>query len=175
MKVYLFYIFADGFNESHVPILYAYTNNKEYAKRFRETRNMDIFIEDVKHVDKSEYNELTMNFHNRGSMLVETKLLTSHKHELTKVNMIMTQHEEDVCILKTDDVFEELAKYTSIQAVCFNDDVIDALNTLYYFDIMKMYSAKSLGIYNENFNIPKDTMIVDQLQFFILKFGYTMK
>lgn len=73
MKVYMFYIYGDKiYNKSYVAIsdntidvssnvpyaLYAFTNNKEYSKKFKEYRNMKIFFEKVVKMTKEEYKEL---------------------------------------------------------------------------------------------------------------------
>ena len=177
MKIYLFYQLGDdAFGLYSKPKLYAYTNNKEYAKEFKKVRNMDMFIEEVQHVDKSEYNQITSVFHTRGCQLVETKLLTSYENECIKTPVVITQHEEDETILRNETVYFELCKSTSINSVYFNDKIINALDTLYYFDIMKQYSAEMLGInYSENNSMIDVGLQIDQLQYFILKFGHTMR
>ena len=74
MKVYKFFKIPNDNDDRDMYledkyVLYAITNNKEYAKRFKEDRNMDKFIYQVnKGVTKEEYAQMCNE--NRGSVLM---------------------------------------------------------------------------------------------------------
>ena len=58
MKVYRFYKRPEYDSLYHEYRLYALTNKKEYAKMFRETRNMNIFAEKSSKVSKDEWKSI---------------------------------------------------------------------------------------------------------------------
>lgn len=73
MKVYMFYIYGDKiYDKEYIAVsentmvttnnviyaLYAFTNKKEYAKKFKEYRDMSIFFEKIIHLDNDEYDNL---------------------------------------------------------------------------------------------------------------------
>ena len=92
MRVYEFFRIPDcSENDKKVSIeerytLYAITNNKEYAERFQQERDMSQFIMNVhKHVSKEEYRDLCNE--ERSSVLEEHELATVLSKERSSKNL----------------------------------------------------------------------------------------
>lgn len=179
MKIFLFYKIGDDVGIYNKPVIYAYTSHKELAKKFCQMRNMDLFIEKTENISKNEYNVYTQSLHSRGKELIETALITNGDsyNDIRRIPMVITQHEEEVVCLRTDDVYAEIGKHTNFWSGYFNDELKDALDKLYYFDIMAFSSSMELSLvsfYDESRPL-KPCIEIDQLQYFIFHFGSTMK
>lgn len=66
MKFWIFYHRnIDDFDELGPYEIYAYTNNKDLAKNFKDTRNMNNFYLKKMDLDRKEYNDLYRNYMNQ--------------------------------------------------------------------------------------------------------------
>jgi predicted peptidase len=108
-------------------------------------------------------------------MLVESGFVTKSDNTLTgrkTVNIVTTQYEEETVYIHADRVLIELGKYTAFESSLLNNDIIENLDMLKYFDIFKFYSPDS-QVYHSM--VPSDIdLSVDYLSLFIYFYGNTM-
>lgn len=154
MKVYKFFkIPSDGDDRETCLedkyILYAITNNKEYAKRFKEDRNMDKFIYQVnKDVTKEEYSSMCNE--NRGAVLMVHTLDTvkdgKHtKNDLIQKQVLITYWEKQLIeepLLPIDD--ENMWSQMPFPFI-FKKKYIKALRTLQYVTFYKLMTASNIS------------------------------
>lgn len=176
MKLHLFKQIGDARGSYNAPILHAFTTDKVLAKEFKETRDMENFIHRVIEVDKYEYNQFSKNY--PGKVLTRTTLNTKDEDGgLKKVSVTMTFSEEEQSVLRTDSVYEELGKHTMYDVIMLNDDILEALDYIDYFDIMKFYNSIIDEPYNlriRTANGMADKNTIDELEVFMFFFGYLM-
>ena len=137
MKIYMFYFKDTNETRSLEPILYAYTNSKEYAERFREFRNMDKFKEVIRNISKYEYVDFSRSYSNQ--QLTKTQFITKNRdfgNKKTKVEIVCTWEEEKNTILSGDDFIFSLFK-----DVIFNPSLLstDIQGMLYKMGFFTMY------------------------------------
>ena len=77
MKIYLYYFKDSNESRSLEPVLYAYTNSKEYSERFKEFRNMNKFKEVIRNISKDEYVDFTRTYSNQ--QLTKTQFITKNR------------------------------------------------------------------------------------------------
>lgn len=166
-KIYMFYLIYPESNES---ILYAWTDDKEYAKRFKEFRNMDVFIEKKKEFKQDDYN--LFNKHYSGMRLINS-LYKTNSHNI--IEIVSTKIEEENVFIKSDRILEEMAKYT-IDLFMVKNTYLKSLNKLNYFYIYKYYHQNNSYFY-EGISINKDCIDIDfdQFSLFVYFNKYTLK
>ena len=76
MKINLFYKIGDYYGSYPKPILYAYTDNIEFAKEFRKTRRKDMFIEKEIKCDREEFYKLSLKQPN--SLLLQSNVMSKN-------------------------------------------------------------------------------------------------
>lgn len=175
------------------PYLYAYTNNKEYYKRFKNERNNKIFIIKEKDVSKEDYYDFAKKHKNLNlkECLFETYSETEDGYNREIVRLICTYNEESSVILNFEYIAGEISKLTSDVALSFNEEIVKALNDLYYYDFLKQ-KIQNLRVneHNETYYglLPNKTYYeeldnldespigynYDYLAIFIKMYGYTL-
>lgn len=182
MKVYEFFKIPDKDDKDEIDleckyVLYAITNNKEYAKRFKEDRNMDKFIYKVHEgIDKEEYAELCNN--ERGAVLGFYPLMTVFNDKHTRKNatekkVLMTYWEkqltEELNTILDDEVFWNSMPYPLI----FKSKYVTMLNKFQYISYYKIMTcmylpdklAEKLAKISDDYSSPNFTH--DELSLFI--------
>lgn len=180
MKLYLFFKNVEGL----APTMYAFTNDKKLYKEFKEERNMKIFVETIQEVTKEEFHEFENKY--KGYQLGRRGYITkpSSSNPLkykTYVYIVSTYDEEMQTYIKSDEVSNLLMKYTDTISMYFNDELLEALETLGYFKILKMnYGPLPFldGVSNGEELLTFGGLFPDcdpdMLSIFITLFGYTM-
>ena len=84
MKVYLFYLKSDK-------SLYAFTNRKDYMKRFKKERNQKHYHYVKKELDSIQYQ--AMSYSNRGCILFDNVL---NDESFNDLSYLTTYHENDM-------------------------------------------------------------------------------
>lgn len=186
MKIYLFYIKLKNLE----PYLYAYTNNKEYYRKFKKERNEDIFIIREKDINKENYYDFAKKHSNINlkECMFETYIDEGDEYKRDIVRLICTYNEESSVILNFDMVSKEISKSTNRIAVAFNYEIKKALDDLYYFDFLKQKVDREINMYNatygasyeyldylEDINESPIGYNYDYLAIFIKMYGYTLK
>ncbi len=161
--------------------LYAITNNKKLAEKFKRSRNMKKFIETKAHVDKESYIEYINR--NRSFKLVEYGLKTWFQHDkfdkdaIYEVDVVMTEMERSTVedgLLE----FEDISFWVNApKPYMFEDKYVEALRTLEYIRSMKIFGhATSFMDYDDkdsDYSAP--TMTKDELSLFSKMYYRLMK
>ena len=185
MKLYLMYIKLKELE----PYLYAYTNNKDYYKRFKNERNEKLFTIKEKEVSKESYYDFAKKHKNLNlkECLFETYKDIDDEYTRDVISLVCTYNEESSVILNFEYISGEISKSTSEVALSFNSGIVDALNTLYYFDFLKQKINRRVNEYNDTWfgssyldgiNEMDESPIgynYDYLAIFIKMYGYTLK
>ena len=182
MKVYKFFKVPDKNDRDEVDldhkyILYAMTNNKEYAKRFKEDRNMKKFIYKV-HNDISKEEYIEMCNHDRGSILELHELVTifDNNHtfnnkEKRKVLMTYTERqlvEEPMTLLDDESTWHSMPYPLIFKSKYFN--MLDKFQYLNYYKLMTCeylpYKlSEKLSTHNDDYSAP--TLLYDEVALFV--------
>ena len=172
--------------------LYAITNQKLFAQRFKSERNMNKFISMKTEVDKEEYIEYASL--SRGCVL-ELHKLTTVKNKYKKdqvlfdVEVLITNQEYQLCVEPSFNLTDEYWWSTyAISPYIFNKKIMKALKNLDYGIAYKLFNydgelistdidlsiKKSLG-FNENDDYCGPSWEIDILNYFISIYGETFK
>lgn len=146
MKVWRFYYAQKREDNDRMDYqLYAVTNKKEYAKEFKQTRNMDKFVINESKLDFDEWKEFAND--NRGSVLDIMTFMTRRElpngfYGTKPISVLCTLDEyqncseEDVQIeIYQEEFFRDIPHYS-----IFKKKTIEALKTLQYtytYDLFK--------------------------------------
>lgn len=145
MKVYIFYQTHKQDDEELDSIvnIYAVTDKKELAKKFRETRNMRLFKEVVHKCSKYEFAELMKKY--GIFILLECKYKTQNHITggVLYLDVVATRAEDEHVLIKGDRVFTELGRYTS-DLFMLKDKYLNALDVLNYFNVYKAYGEDNM-------------------------------
>lgn len=152
--------------------MYAITTDEDLFDGFQRQRDPSLFIYKERKIKKDESSLIPPRY-----WLGKKELKTKDKNSVTGfdfVPMILTYGEEFELVAKSDRIHEEMIKYVSRDAIVFNDEIIKALDTLYFWQFLKIAQSSPLlsGI-----DVDYDFMAyeVDQLSLFIKLFGYTLR
>ena len=161
MKIYLMYSKLKDLE----PSLYAYTSDSKLSKRFKKERNKDLFFIKEKEVTKDNFYDFAKKHKNLNlkECFFETYTDTGEEYKRSVVGLVCTYNEESSVILNYEYINSEIAKSTSEVGISFNRDIIDALNTLYYFDFLKqkINTRLELNEYNIGFISPSSSTYLD--------------
>ena len=133
MKVYLFYK-----DKSNDEILYAVTNNKKYAKKFMNERNMKNFRIEIEDMNKDEYASYCNSNEHRSAVLSTYKLATVKDGEHTSSNfyfkkVIMSYWEHQIIDDFSTSSFNETYEFIGMPIpIIFKDKYIRCLKFLEY-------------------------------------------
>ena len=143
-KYWFFYIKPDYLHlvstESEDSLLYAYTDNKEYAESFKAQRDMNKFFMKKEKITKEEVNYLANNF--MREYLIQKEVNTKLKSigsKIIKYNLILTKAEES-CI------------QASVYKILMVDIYTCTWTNPYIFDIEYLSGLKNIG-YVDKFNM----------------------
>lgn len=193
MKVWKFFKKPDS-NENisgNVPLsikypVYALTNNKKYAKRFKKERNMNAFIVTTSDdVEPEEYAEYANN--NRDAVLEISTIITreilngieSHT-EFKEVDVLITSWEksfiveQQVYLLDDDGYWYDTPSpylFKSKYKCALKDFEYHTFHNLYNSDMIISKWAEEEG--DDDFASP--ALILDELSYLIFNFGETFK
>lgn len=169
------------------PSLYAFTNNKSYHKRFEKERNMNVFIKKEIEMTDEEYYTFSSRHGNLNLKICmfETYKETDAGYHREVVDIVCPYSEEYSVILNFDYINKEIGKSTSEVGLRFNEQVMSALNTLYYYDFLKqkLHSEEYQDVWDYNkyyfdgINNLSESPFgfnYDYLAVFIKMYGYTL-
>ena len=151
MKVYKFFKIPDDDDSREYEledkyVLYAITNNKKYAERFKEDRNMKRFIYKVyDDVSKEEYADICNNDNNRGAVLEVHKLTTIFNNH-TRANrvekeVLMTNWEKQIVNEPSTLLDDERAWQMMPFPLIFKSKYRKMLEVLQYITFYKLMTA----------------------------------
>ena len=162
--------------------LYAFTNNKEYYKKFEEMRDMDKFIVQKSKVTHDEFVE----FANSNSSCILNYYDFTHKigynergPKVEEIQVLCTWTEKEYVDATVDDVFTDMNMTNSISCpFILADKYLDALDKLAYVGFWRLYnddydSLIFAEIQPMGYEYPPYS--VDELMLFITLFGDYMK
>lgn len=152
--------------------LYAYTDNKNYAKEFENMRNMKKFKRVVDDISTDELRQLVEEYKNKYLIKTKMDVYDKNSKEWFKQDIILTSV-ESITIQNT----EAHLLYKNIYSNCWDDPYIfkskvhKALETLEYVNVYQNYIMAHSGLYQEDeLNIK-----IDKLGIFIRCYGKTLK
>ena len=181
MKIYCFMMRGDDGNFK----LYAYTPEKDIAKLFEETRNMDLFIKKIIEIDRSDYGEFytkhdlcILDFH-----IFSSKAIADDNTYYAKpVTILCTTDESDNIIYNSEYIFSDYLyekeiteDVNEISVDIFLPKYVEAQHKFYVEDILcstvpmdeTMYAMCEIA-YNE-------TLKSDTMALFIYTYGKLFK
>ena len=146
MKVYFIYLHnIDGFS----PWLYAFTDSKKLNDSFIKERKKDMFTSVKKEITEEEFLSIKKKY--SGHILrrrgFTTKSSSSISSKVT-IKITATEAEEIEVYTKEDMCMDVLSKHTDDEAQYFNDDIINALHILHYFEALSYNQEKVYGFRN---------------------------
>ena len=157
--------------------LYAYTDNKSYAKSFERDRDMNKFIKRKKEITREDVNMLARE--EQDKYLLSNKIDIYNKEKMTwfEAEFVMTQMERTtINNIAVQVMNEDLYKYCWNTPFIFNNKIIKALELLQYNTLHRQltYSTRS-GEYPAEFCDEIIHIKPDMLGIFLHYFGKTMK
>lgn len=155
MKLYKFFKIPEENEKDDVDleykyVLYAITNNKETAERFKKDRNMKKFIIKIHDdISKEEYADICNDPETRSSVLEYHELLTIFDDNHTRKNskkskVLMTNWEFQ--IVKDMDALDEYMWSFMPYPLIFGKKYVKALDILEYINFYKIFSVEKLPI-----------------------------
>lgn len=185
MKVYYYYLKASSTDRDTFPgipydtpgdqetVLYAFTENKKYAKEFKRQRNMKLFTEVVHEIDDYEDMQAFVNdfldcyldynkFHN---MYEKDGIIISKD-----ISILSTNSEYDVISVGSEEyIGRTVFKSDSLDLrnIEFNDEIETALETLdFRYALESVYPSEGLNY---------DILTVNEFEIFVRFFGNTFR
>lgn len=141
MTVWMFYRRIEGFDTTS---LYAFTDNKKYAKEFREQRNPNtIFMFKRDKFTKAEWNALNTQF---GKLrILEGHFYTKSEFFGRKkpVRVLCTAQEEESITLRIDRIWMDFVKYL-FDPRAFKKEYLQALEHLLFIKFYCFYCIKQV-------------------------------
>jgi hypothetical protein len=177
-KYWFFYIKPEYlslvYTESEDSLLYAYTDNKEYAEIFKNQRDMNKFFVKKREIEKDEVNYLASEF---------TREYLIKKDIKTKVRGIGSENIDYTLILtKTEDYMIQSTTHKVLMAdvwVCtwlnpyiFNKKYINALNNIGFIDRYNLTTDDDSG--TSKVNKMGKNIQPDYLSAFIRHYGFLL-
>lgn len=177
MKIWRFYILPENNNIKKSYDLYALTNDKEKAKMFMKTRNMDKFLVKCTKEDSETY----ANFANENYDHILDFHDMSTKQELgngfygrKKVTVLCTNYEY-MCSTdeyQVDGCFANEGYWrASVPSKIFNNKIRESLKTIQYTDTRKIYLGEVDEDDDDDFSAPE--YYIDELATFTSTFKHT--
>ena len=152
MKLYLFYR-KNPDEYDNLNSIYAYTEDKEYADKFIEDRNMDMFIYKKQNVSKSEFKDIKSKYWKyqlkEGSFYTFTN---SEIREKVIVTIICTWAEESSIQINGDKMWQEYSR-NLFDCKAFKSEYIRALEKLLFVKFYTFYNLK-YDVYADYFYNP---------------------
>ena len=165
--------------------LYAFTNKKKFAKKFREMRRMKKFIELCTDIEKEDFIELCNKRNRQMLKMYKYSYFPKDKYgKVEDVKILSTGDEKDTTSAALDDVFDAdsgqgIMRY-NFNPFILKMEYINALNVLELISLWKIYTttpvderiANELG-FDLDYSYPQ--LIYDELVGFISIYGDTFK
>ena len=142
--------------------LYAITNNKELAKEFELTHNMDIFIRTINYINDAEYSKLENDY---SACFIEKYSFKDKNNK--SLNLITTEMETSI-LYNIEDGVETMLSQTAgeFSYEGFKDKYIEALDYLLYCTYNKMNSEENdYFSYNWGFGITAEGYVKNQVRY----------
>lgn len=171
MKIYSFYITPtetlrewalatkDPYFMKDTPVLYAWTDNKDYAAEFKKQRDMKKFIFKEFSMTEEEYKNswrLGLSYSNFTAFHLSKIQLHTASDPLVdlrvKVDILGTWYEETSVVLKGDKIWD-LYPGVFVDVQILNDKYLKALETLGYMKFYKFF-CKDKEKYDDRFYDP---------------------
>lgn len=167
-----------------LPILFAFTNDKEIYEDFKSQRNMDMFYVKIKDVDKNFYEKFLKE--NRSQELSYQELYTKNQFDSsrkTKIRLLSTWKEIETIVLKTDMIYKELMRYITPTVYTLKESFLMDLNVLGYFNVCEFVGCdfpeaiKPLfdGFISYDKEYQNPDIDYDEFALFMFFHGYTFK
>lgn len=182
MKVWRFYIIPEKDNEKRRYDLYAITNNKEFAKKFKKERDMNKFVVRSTNETKESYAEFA---NNNLSYVLDyrtfiTKTITENKkYTTTDVKILSTFYEQQCCDsnIQVMEALDTSEWRDAIPYKVYKKKIEEALRVLEYVAHYKVYTLEFSGRYvdpnDDDYSAPD--IWYDELGLFIKLFRHTFK
>ena len=182
MRIWRFYLKPEKNSERKKYELYAITNNKVYAKKFMEERDMNKFI----HKTSKEPKEAYIEFANNNLSLVlgmhkyATKTINEKKEfNTTIIEVLSTEYEHQCCDSDTVmiDILDQGEWNYAPPYNIYKKKILKALYKLEYVSSYKVYRLD----FDNSFIDPKDddysapNIWIDEFGLFVRTFGGTFK
>lgn len=168
MKEYKYWIYY--FKDTNE--IYAYTDNKKYAKEFELDRNMDKFIKIRKDILPEEVNYLARHY--QGKYLTKAKIKIYDKKTMKWFDsfLIMTLEEEITVQNKSVQLlYDSIYTYCWQDPYVFNEKIYKALDKLEYVNIYNQISSAQSNCYIEN----EIKLKPDELGIFVHYYAHTLR
>lgn len=152
--------------------LYAYTDNKKFAKEFERVRDMDKFEIISEEIDKEMINQLAREYQNKYLKKYPIKIYDKKNLKWMDSELLVTV-EESIGIqnIAIQQMQETLYKHCWDDPYIFKKKIYDALEVLGYNKIYYTYIMAQTGMYEDtDLNITSD-----ELGIFIRYYGKTLK
>lgn len=174
MKVFLFYLLREGFE----PSFYAYTTKNEMKKHFLEERNPKMFY--VKEVELSKKDFTNFERDKKEYELGDKGFVTKSSNNIcsntTHIMVTATGYEEIDSYSCADKLIYELGKHEIPFVEILNEEVLKALDDIYYFQIQKWINVDQSFLSGvEPFDFSSMNFQADVFAVFLYLYGYTMK
>jgi hypothetical protein len=144
--------------------IYAYTDNKDYAKSFENMRDMKMFIKVKKNLTKEEVNYLAREFQSNILKMYEYKTVNKNQ-TIVMVSIVSTMIENiTVNSQSTRLICCDLYTYCEINPEFFNSKIKKALTVLGYCNLYEYVSETDS-------DLTKINIEVDELAIFIHNYG----
>lgn len=167
MKLYTFYQIIPGLE----PLFYAYTNNKKYAKEFKERRKK--LYDGVKEVSSNDYKGLRSDV--PSLEIIPHEFKTRGSIGVKKVVQLCTNKEAmDMVLFKEEIMLRELTKYAKIPSEIFSPKLRKCLEFIGYLDT-EVFSNEVLPDPDHHYDgVTFDRFNIDELSIFSLAYQQTM-
>ena len=176
MKIYAYYLL-----EMDMQPLYAFAKEKEIAKRFEESRNMNKFLKKELSLNKDDYYQFCDTFKSH-QLTVATFTTKDPSRPTTKreIKVVCTWDEEKTSIIKQDEAYQLFFSKNLLPPKIFTGEVQDTLCALGYHSIYTwLHDQYFLPFFDmaENdliYDIDPDEKSVDPARYEIETFGIFM-
>lgn len=177
-KYWFFYIKPEYldlvYTEEEDSLLYAYTDNKEYAKMFKEQRDMNKFFVVKREIDKDEVNYLAKDF--MREYLIKKEVKTKSRgigSKTIKYDLILTSTEEHMINhISSKILIVDSMCYAWLNPYIFNNEYLSALAVIGFKEKFDMMNNLDSVINREN---KMGTNIqADLLSTFIKEYGFLL-
>ena len=170
VKMYKYWIYY--LNEE----IYAYTDNKEYAKIFESNRNMKLFKKVKMEISKEGVNYLAKEFQEAVLVNMPIDIYDKETHTWIKSNIIVTNMEKITILNVSIQIMnEDLYKFCWFSPYPFNNKIIKALHILEYDKINSILTNSKLDQFSDDYYDDEINIKADMLGIFIHYYGRTLK